>query len=130
MVVPSFVQKALIGKPITVYGDGNQSRSFTHVSDVIEALVKLMAEPRAVGQVVNVGSTEEVTMKELAQIVKEMTDSQSEIEYISYEKAYGPGFEDMSRRCPDIRRIQELIDFQPRTDLRGIIQSVIEYYKE
>ena len=130
MVVPSFVQKALIGKPITVYGDGNQSRSFTHVSDVIEALVKLMAEPRAVGQVVNVGSTEEVTMKDLALLIKEMTDSESEIEYISYEKAYGPGFEDMNRRCPDIRRIQELIDFQPRTDLRGIIQSVIEYYKE
>jgi UDP-glucose 4-epimerase len=80
--------------------------------------------------VVNVGGTEEVTIKELALLVKEMTGSKSEIEYISYEKAYGPGFEDMKRRCPDIKRIKELIGFEPKIDLRGIIQSVIDYYKE
>lgn len=130
MVIPNFVQKALIDKPIVVHGDGTQSRSFTHISDVVEALVALMVEPRAVGQVVNVGNTEEVTIKELALMVRDMAGSDSDIEYISYEKAYGPGFEDMQRRCPDIKKINELIGFQPKVDLRGIIQSVIDYYKE
>jgi len=130
MVIPNFVQKALIDKPIVVHGDGTQSRSFTHISDAVEALVALMVEPRAVGQVVNVGNTEEVTIKELALLVRDMAGSDSDIEYISYEKAYGPGFEDMQRRCPDIKKINELIGFQPKVDLRGIIQSVIDYYKE
>ena len=130
MVVPNFVQKALIGKPIIVHGDGSQSRSFTHVSDVVEALVRLMAEPRAVGQVINVGGCEEVTIKDLALLVKEMTASRSEIEHIPYEKAYGPGFEDMQRRCPDIGKIRDLIGFDPKVDLRGIIRSVIDYYKQ
>jgi UDP-glucose 4-epimerase len=129
MVVPSFVQKALIDKPIVVHGDGTQSRSFTHISDVVEALIGLMAEPRAVGQVVNVGGTEEVTINDLALLVKEMTQSKSEIEYIPYEKAYGPGFEDMRRRCPDIAKVRELIGFEPKVDLRGIIRSVIDYHK-
>ena len=130
MVVPNFVQKALIDKPIVVCGDGTQSRSFTHISDAVEALIGLMAEPRATGHVVNIGSTEEVSIKELAMLVKEMTGSESDIEYVTYEKAYGPGFEDMKRRCPDIGKIKELIGFQPSVDLRGIIQSVIEYYKK
>ena len=130
MVIPNFVQKALIGKPIVVHGDGNQSRSFTHISDVIEALIGLMAEPEAEGLVVNVGGTEEVTIKKLALLVKEIAGSESAIEYIPYEKAYGPGFEDMKRRCPDISRIKELVGFEPKIDLRGIIQSVIDYYKE
>jgi UDP-glucose 4-epimerase len=130
MVIPNFVQKALIDKPIVVHGDGTQSRSFTHISDAVEALIALMSEHRAVGQVVNVGNTEEVTIKELALMVKDMTGSASHIEYITYEKAYGPGFEDMKRRCPDINRIKDLIGFQPKVDLRGIIQSVIDYYKE
>ncbi len=129
MVIPNFVQKALIDKPIIVYGDGTQSRSFTHVSDVVDALIDLMAEPGATGHVVNIGCTEEVSIKELALLVKEMTGSKSNIEYISYEKAYGPGFEDMKRRCPDITRIRELIGFQPKIDLRGIVRSVIDYYK-
>ena len=130
MVIPNFVQKALIDKPIVVHGDGNQSRSFTHISDAVEALIDLMAEPEAEGLVINVGGTEEVTIKKLALLVKEMTGSSSEIEYISYEKAYGPGFEDMQRRCPDISRIKELIGFEPKIDLRGIVQSVIDYYKK
>jgi UDP-glucose 4-epimerase len=130
MVVPNFVQKALIGKPIVVHGDGSQSRTFIHISDAVDGLIGLMAEPSALGQVVNVGSTEEVTIKELALMVKEMTGSESDIEYISYEKAYGPGFEDMKRRCPDISKITELLGFEPKIDLRGIIQSVIDYYKE
>jgi len=130
MVVPNFVQKALIGKPIVVHGDGSQSRTFIHISDAVDALMGLMAEPSALGQVVNVGSTEEMTIKELALLVKEMAESESDIEYISYDKAYGPGFEDMQRRCPDITRIEELSGFQPKVNLRGIIQSVIDYYTE
>jgi len=130
MVIPNFVQKALIDKPIVVHGEGSQSRTFIHISDAVEALIGLMAEPGAVGQVVNVGSTEEIAIKELALMVKEMSGSKSDIEYISYEKAYGPGFEDMKQRCPDISRIKELIGFQLKVDLRGIIQSVIDYYKE
>jgi UDP-glucose 4-epimerase len=129
MVIPNFVQRALIGKPILVHGDGRQSRSFTHVSDVVDALIRLMAEPRAVGQVINVGGTEEVTIGELALLVKEMTGSWSEIEFIPYEKVYGPGFEDMQRRCPDIGKIKELIGFEPKVDLRGVVQSVIDYHK-
>jgi len=130
MVVPNFVQKALIGKPMVVHGDGSQSRTFIHISDVVDALMGLMAEPSALGQVVNVGSTEEVTIKELALLVREMSGSESDIEYIAYDKAYGPGFEDMKRRCPDITRVKELIGFQPKVNLRGIIQSVIDYYTE
>jgi UDP-glucose 4-epimerase len=128
MVIPNCVQKALLGKPIIVYGDGSQSRSFTHVSDVVEALIGLMAEPKAVGQIFNVGGTEEVTIKDLAVMVKEMAGSTSEIEYIPYERAFGPGYEDMQRRCPDIQKIKELIGFEPKIDLRAIIQSVIEYF--
>ncbi len=129
MVIPNFVQKALIGKPITVYGDGTQSRSFTYIGDVTDALIKLMAEPKAVGQIFNVGNANEVSIKELALMVKEMAGSSSEIVYIPYEKAYGPGYEDMQRRCPDITKIKDLIGFEPKTDLKGIIQSVIDYYK-
>jgi UDP-glucose 4-epimerase len=130
MVIPNFVQKALINKPITVYGDGSQSRSFTYVADVIDVLIKLMAEPEAVGKIFNVGNEEEVTIKDLALMVKEMTGSSSEIEYLSYEKAYGPGYEDMQRRCPDITRLKDFMHFKPKTDLKGIIQSVIDYYKK
>jgi UDP-glucose 4-epimerase len=129
MVIPSFVQKALIGKPIIVHGDGSQSRSFTHISDVVQALIALMSEPVAVGQVVNVGSTEEVSIIELARMVREMSGSDSDIEYLPYERAYGPGFEDMKRRCPDISKVNDLIGFSPKIDLQGIIQSVIDYYK-
>lgn len=130
MVIPNFVQKALIDKPITVFGDGSQSRSFTHVHDVTDALIKLMAEPEAVGHVFNVGNPEEVSIKDLALLVKDMTGSASEIEYLTYEKAYGPGYEDMHRRCPDITKIKALIGFEPKMDLKGIIQSVLDYYKQ
>ncbi|MBN2124859.1 MAG: GDP-mannose 4,6-dehydratase [Deltaproteobacteria bacterium] len=130
MVLPNFVQSALLGKPITVFGDGNQTRSFTHVKDVVGALVKLMVEPRAEGDVFNVGNDQEVTINELAEKVKVMTGSASDIEHISYEKAYGPGFEDMERRCPNIDKIKGLIGFKPRHNLDAIVQSVIDYFKE
>jgi UDP-glucose 4-epimerase len=129
MVLPNFVQSALLGKPIMVFGDGNQTRSFTHVQDVVGAIIRLMDEPRAEGDIFNVGNDQEVSINELAQKVKEMTGSRSEIEHIPYEKAYGPGFEDMQRRCPNINKIKKLIGFKPNHDLKDIIQSVIDYFK-
>jgi len=130
MVLPNFVQSALLGKPITVYGDGDQTRSFTHVWDVVEAITGLMSEPRAEGDVFNVGNDKEVTINELAQKVKEMTGTRSPIEHVPYEKAYGPGFEDMRRRCPNIEKIRNLIRFEPKYDLQAMIQGVIDYFKE
>ena len=128
MVLPNFVQKALIGKPIIIYGDGSQSRSFTHIADVVEALVTLMDAPQAIGQVINVGNREEITIQDLALMVKEMTASTSEIEHITYDRAYGPGFEDMQRRSPDITKLKNLIGYEPQNDLSSIVQSVIDYY--
>lgn len=130
MVLPNFVQSALLGKPITVYGDGTQTRSFTHVKDVVWALANLMEDPRAEGDIFNVGNDHEITINELAQKVKEMTGSDSPIEHIPYEKAYGPAFEDMERRCPNIDKIKNLIGFKPTYDMDAIIQSVIDYFKE
>jgi nucleoside-diphosphate-sugar epimerase len=130
MVLPNFVQSALLGKPISVYGDGDQTRSFTHVHDVVEAITGLMSEPRAEGDVFNVGNDKEVTINELAEKVKKMTGSNSPIEHVSYEKAYGPGFEDMRRRCPNIEKIRNLIGFKPKYDLEAMIQGVIDFFKE
>jgi UDP-glucose 4-epimerase len=129
MVLPNFVQSALLGRPITVFGDGTQSRSFTHVLDVIDASIRLMDEPVAEGDIFNVGNDSEVTINELAEKVKEMTESSSEIEHIPYDRAYGPGFEDMQRRCPNIEKLRKLIGFEPAHDLKSIIQSVIDYFK-
>ena len=128
MVLPNFVQKALIGKSIMIYGDGTQSRSFIHVADAVDAMVQLMNQPDAVGHIFNVGSGREISISDLAALVKEMTSSSSSVEYISYDRAYGTGFEDMQRRLPDINKIRKLIDFSPQHDLRAIIQSVIDYY--
>jgi len=130
MVLPNFVQSALLGKPITVYGDGTQTRSFTHVNDVTGAITRLMMEPAAEGEVFNIGNDHEVTINELAERVRELSASDSEIEYVSYEKAYGPGFEDMERRCPNIDKLRQCIGFEPSSDLESIINSVINYFKE
>jgi len=130
MVLPNFVQSALLGKPITVYGDGEQTRSFTHVRDVVEAITRLMSEPAAEGDVFNVGNDKEVTINELAEKVKQMTRSISPIDHVPYEKAYGPGFEDMRRRGPNIEKIRNLIGFEPKYDLEAMIQGVIDYFKE
>lgn len=130
MVLPNFVQSALLGKPITVYGDGTQTRSFMHVKDVVKALIKLMEDPKAEGDVFNVGNDHEISIKDLAVKVKEMTRSPSPIEFIPYEKAYGPGFEDMERRCPNVEKLAELTGFRASHDLDSIVQSVIDYFKE
>jgi len=129
MVLPGFVQSALLGKPITVYGDGTQTRSFMHVYDVLNAITALMNTPAAEGEIFNVGNNQEVQIMELARKVKEMTGSASEIEKIPYEKAYGPGFEDMERRCPNVEKLKAATGFQPSYDLEAIIQSVIDYFK-
>lgn len=126
MVLPRFVSAALKGEPLEVYGDGRQSRCFCHVSDIVEALVRLMNTPEARGQVYNLGSNEEITIENLARKVIEMTGSASRIEYISYERAYGQQFDDLPRRVPDLRRIHQAIGFAPRWSLDQIIRSVIE----
>ena len=130
MVLPTFVRQALAGHPLTVFGDGTQSRSFTHVGDVVDALVKLSQEPRAIGEVFNVGNTGEVTIRDLAERVKKMTDSSSPIEYVPYDIAYEAGFEDMPRRVPDISKIQSLIGFAPKTGLDDIIRTVVEHVRQ
>lgn len=128
MVIPTFVRQALAGRPITVYGDGEQSRCFGYVGDVVGALIGLMDHEEAVGQVFNIGSNEEVTIRELAGRVKQLTESDSEIVFVPYDKAYEEGFEDMPRRVPDISKVQSLVGFRPRMSLDGILQSVINYY--
>lgn len=127
MVIPTFVKQALAGRPITVYGDGEQRRCFGYVSDVVGALIKLMERPEAVGQVFNIGSDEEITILDLAKRIKEMTKSDSEIVFVPYDEAYEEGFEDMPRRIPDITKIKELVGFNPQMGLDGILQTVIEY---
>jgi UDP-glucose 4-epimerase len=129
MVLPSFVRQALSGEPITVFGDGTQSRSFTYVGDVIGCLLKLTAEPKAVGQVFNIGNKEEVTILRLAEIVKGLTGSSSTIEFIPYDKAYEAGFEDMPRRVPDLTKVHELVGYEPKVQLNEIITKVIEYFR-
>ena len=126
MVLPNFVRQALGGEPITVFGDGTQSRSFTYVGDVVDALVKLAAEATAIGHVFNIGNTDEITIKALAERVRALTGSRSPIRYIPYDEAYEAGFEDMPRRVPDIAKIRQLIGFQPRLPLDDIILRVVE----
>jgi UDP-glucose 4-epimerase len=130
MVLPTFVRQALASQPITVFGDGTQSRSFTYVGDVVDALVRLAGEPRAVGDVFNIGSTSEVTIQDLAERVKKMTKSASAIVNIPYDVAYEAGFEDMPRRVPDITKIQSLVGFAPKMELEDIIRSVVEHVRQ
>lgn len=127
MVIPNFVRQALSGEPITVYGDGKQSRSFTFVGDVVRGLIALVQEPRAIGQVFNIGNTSEITIAELAEKTRTMTGSSSRIVMIPYDQAYEVGFEDMVRRVPDIRKIQQLVGYEPTVQLDEILQSVIAY---
>jgi len=130
MVLPTFVRQALTGQPITVFGDGTQSRSFTYVGDVVDALARLALEPRAVGDVFNIGSTSEMTIGHLAVRVKEMTNSGSAIRYVPYDEAYEAGFEDMPRRVPDISKIHSLIGFTPKMGMDDIIRSVVEHMRQ
>jgi UDP-glucose 4-epimerase len=127
MVLPTFVRQALFGLPLTVFGDGTQSRSFTYVDDVVDALVKLARERRAVGEVFNIGNTEEVTIRALAELVREIAGSRSPIRYVPYDEAYERGFEDMPRRVPDISKIAQLIGYRPKVPLDEMIRRVIDH---
>ena len=128
MVLPSFVRAALTGQPVKVFGDGTQSRCFCHVSDTVGALSRLIEHPEAVGQIFNIGSDEEISIAELAGLVKSLTGSASPIRYIPYEEAYEEGFEDMHRRVPGISKIQNLINFRTTYNTRQIVQSVIQSF--
>lgn len=129
MVVPRFVGQALRGEPLTIYGDGSQSRCFCDVADATRAIVGLAAHPAAPGRVYNIGSSEEVTIRELAERVRAIVESSSEIRFIPYEEAYATGFEDMQRRVPDTTRIQQLIGWQPRIALDGLLVRVRDHLR-
>jgi len=130
MVLPNFVDRALRQAPIEVYGDGKQSRCFCDVRDTIEALLRLISLERAVGEVVNIGNAEEVTIENLAKIVKQRTDSSSPIQFVPYDRAYEPGFEDMMRRVPCIDKLHTLTGFRPQTSLVEIIDRVSSYFRQ
>ncbi|MEW6365167.1 MAG: NAD-dependent epimerase/dehydratase family protein [Acidobacteriota bacterium] len=127
MVLPTFVRQALRGEPITVYGDGTQTRCFCHVHDVVKAITGLAQHPAIPTQVFNIGSTEEVTISELAERVKRIARSQSPIVFVPYDRAYSPGFEDMTRRVPDISRIGTLLGWKPTLGLDEIIRTVVDH---
>jgi UDP-glucose 4-epimerase len=129
MVLPNFVKAALDNAPISVYGNGKQSRCFCDVRDTVEGLIRLMDTERSVGEVVNLGTTEEITIEGLAQRVKVRTGSTSPIEYISYDQAYEPGFEDMMRRVPSVEKLYALTGFRPQTELNEIIERVADYFR-
>jgi UDP-glucose 4-epimerase len=130
MVIPNFVRQALAGQPITVFGDGTQSRSFTYVGDVVRAMVALIDEPRAVGQVFNIGNRGEISINALAARIKELTGSSSDIVLVPYDQAYESGFEDMPRRVPDISKISSLVGYAPTVQLDEILTRVIEFFRQ
>lgn len=127
MVVPRFVEQALAGEPLTVHGDGAQRRSFTWVGDVVEALIALAGHPGAVGRVFNVGHHQEISILELARLVRRLAGSSSEIVFVPYEEAYGEGFEDMARRLPDVGRLESLIGFKPSVDLPEMLRRILDH---
>ena len=132
MVVPTFIKQALSGKPITVYGDGKQSRCFTYVGDVVKAIIALMENDKAVGEIFNIGNTEEISIENLAKKIKQMTNSSSEIVHVSYDQAYEQGFEDMRRRIPDISKLSKMLsavgDFS-RHGLDETLKLIIKDFK-
>jgi len=130
MVLPNFVKQALNNEPIQVYGNGQQSRCFCDVRDTVEGLVRLMDTERSIGEVVNVGNTEEITIESLAQLVKKRTSSTSPIEFVPYDQAYEPGFEDMMRRVPCVDKLHALTGFRPETSLNEIIDRVTAFFRQ
>jgi UDP-glucose 4-epimerase len=129
MVLPTFVRHALDGTPITVYGSGQQTRCFTHVRDAVTALLGLMETPAAIGEIVNVGSDREVTINGLAELVRQVSRSQSDIVFLPYEEAYEEGFEDMERRIPDVSKLEKLTGVRPSNNLEGLVAEVVEWMK-
>ncbi len=129
MVVPKFIKSALLGNPITVFGDGKQSRSFTYVRDAVRAVILLMERPEAEGDVFNIGDGREITILELAKKIKSLTNSSSEIIFVPFIEAYGKGFEDMERRAPDISKIRKAIGYEPSINLEQCLQIIIQHMK-
>lgn len=129
MVVPRFIDAAIKNEPITIYGNGEQTRCFAHVSDVVEALCLVAFSPKTIGQVVNIGNNHEISMNDLAKLVIEKTQSSSEIQYMKYEDAYGPGFEDMERRVPSLDLIRKLVGWKPSRNLDQIIADIAQEIK-
>jgi len=127
MVIPRFVGQALRNEPITVYGDGTQTRSFSYVGDVVWAVVELINEPKAVGEIFNIGGDVEISINELALRIRSITGSSSPIHHVPYDQAYQEGFEDMERRVPDITKITGLIGYRNTHDLDGILAEIVEY---
>jgi UDP-glucose 4-epimerase len=130
MVIPKFVCQALAAEPLTIYGDGSQTRCFLHVRDAVNALLHLMDHPKALGDVFNVGSQEEITIEALSKKVIQLTGSVSQITHIPYHQAYEEGFEEMYRRVPDITKVNKLVGFTPSIDLEGILKEVIRFYQD
>jgi len=130
MVIPRFVKQALSGEPITVYGDGGQVRCFTYVDDVVDAAMKLMESPAAIGQVFNIGNDQSVTITELAKKIKALTNSSSEIVFIPYDKAYEQGFEDMRIRVPNLSKAKRTIGYEPKIQLDEILHKVVEHFRQ
>ena len=130
MVIPTFVRQAMSGRPLTVYGDGRQRRCFCHVADTVSALVELMARDDVYGQVFNIGSQEEVSIRDLAEQVRAVAGSDSEIVTVPYEEAYEAGFEDMERRVPDTTKLRELFGWEPPRPLHAILADVVAYERD
>ena len=129
MVVPRFIKQALRDEPVTVYGDGQQTRTFTYVGDVVEAIARLMTCDEALGEVINIGGREEVTILELAERIRTAANSNSEIVVIPYDKVYGKDFEDMMRRVPSLDKLEQLVNFIPETDLDEVLKKTVEYFR-
>ena len=127
MVLPTFVRQALRGEPLTIHETGEQRRCFSYIGDVVEALIRLAQEPAAVGEVVNIGNDQEVTINELAALVKKITGSPSRLEHIPYDQAYGIGFEDMQRRVPCVEKLERLVNYRPQTSLEAIVRRVVDH---
>ena len=124
MVLPNFVRQALSNKPITVFGSGRQSRCFGYVHDAVECIVRIASSAGTVGEVINIGNDEEISIEGLARLVKQRLGSQSEIAYLPYEQVYGLGFEDMNRRVPSLEKLKRLIGYRPSTPLTSILDTV------
>jgi UDP-glucose 4-epimerase len=129
MVVPRFVQFALKNEPITIYGNGEQTRCFGHVLDAVDAVVRVAFSGNTIGKVINIGNNFEISIKDLANKVIEQTNSKSEIIYVPYEEAYGDGFEDMERRVPNIQLIKSLVDWEPKRDRSSMITDIANFLK-
>jgi UDP-glucose 4-epimerase len=130
MVIPKFVKAALLNHPITIFGDGKQSRCFGDVCDVTDGMIKLMNDPKCEGEIFNIGNDDPISIGDLAKKIKKMTASRSKIEYVKYEDAFEEGFEDMQHRKPDLTKINEYIGYKPKHNLDKILEKIIQHFEK